>query len=178
MAANGYIMLYSWDQNTPQARRAADLIEEGDVAEGVHAGQMDGATRRAPHLTKSNEDYIESIYRIMQEHNAMDGVRSVDVAEQLAVSKASVNKAVSTLRDAGYVEQNRYGRIQLTDTGLVYAKRVWRCHRMLRLFLVRDLGVDPKVADEEACLMEHALSDDTQDRWLAYLEKQGIAVED
>ena len=47
---------------------------------------------------------------------------------------------------------------------------------MLRLFLERDLGVDPKVADEEACLMEHALSDDTQDRWLAYLEKQGIAV--
>ena len=107
----------------------------------------------------------------------MDGVRSVDVAEQLGVSKASVNKAVSTLRDAGYVEQNRYGRIQLTDTGLIYAKRVWRCHRMLRLFLERDLGVDPKVADEEACLMEHALSDDTQDRWLAYLEKQGIAVE-
>ena len=106
----------------------------------------------------------------------MDGVRSVDVAEQLGVSKASVNKAVSTLRDAGYVEQNRYGRIQLTDTGLVYAKRVWRCHRMLRLFWERDLGVDPKVADEEACLMEHALSDDTQDRWLAYLEKQGIAV--
>ena len=48
----------------------------------------------------------------------MDGVRSVDVAEQLGVSKASVNKAVSTLRDAGYVEQNRYGRIQLTDTGI------------------------------------------------------------
>lgn len=178
MAANGYIMLYSWDQNAPQARRAANLIEEGDVAGGVHAGQVGGATRRAPHLTKSNEDYIESIYRIMQEHSAMDGVRSVDVAEQLGVSKASVNKAVSTLRDAGYVEQDRYGRIQLTDMGLVYAKRVWRCHRMLRLFLVRDLGVDPKVADEEACLMEHALSDDTQNRWLAYLEKQGIAVED
>ena len=156
----------------------ADFIEEGDVAEGVHGDPTSGATRGAPHLTKSSEDYIESVYRIMQERGAMDGVRSVDVAEQLGVSKASVNKAVSTLRDAGYVEQNRYGRIQLTDTGLVYAKRVWRCHRMLRLFLERDLGVDPKVADEEACLMEHALSDDTQDRWLAYLEKQGIAVEE
>ena len=66
---------------------------------------MGGATRRAPHLTKSSEDYIESVYRIMQERGAMDGVRSVDVAEQLGVSKASVNKAVSTLRDAGYVEQ-------------------------------------------------------------------------
>ena len=42
----------------------------------------------------------------------------------------------------------------------------------------RYLGVDPKVSDDEACLMEHALSDDTQDRWLAYLEKQGIAVEE
>ena len=148
------------------------------MAEGVHGDPTSGATRGAPHLTKSSEDYIEAVYRIMQECGARDGVRSVDVAEQLGVSKASVNKAVSTLRDAGYVEQNRYGRIQLTDTGLIYAKRVWRCHRMLRLFLARDLGVDPKVADEEACLMEHALSDDTQDRWLAYLEKQGIAVEE
>ena len=48
---------------------------------------------------------------------------------------------------------------------------------MLRLFLERDLGVDPKTADEEACLMEHALSRDTQDRWIAYLEGQGIVVD-
>lgn len=134
-------------------------------------------TPKPKHLSMANEDYIESVYRIMQETGS-DEVRSVDVAEQLEVSKASVNKAMSTLKEAGYVEQNRYGRISLTPPGRIYAKRVWRCHRMLRSFLERDLGVEHATADAEACLMEHALSPDTQDRWLAYLEKQGISVED
>lgn len=128
-------------------------------------------------LSMANEDYLESVYRLMQEGGSAEGVRSVDIAEQLDVSKASVSKAMSTLKDAGYVEQTRYGRVTLTPAGTEYAKRVWRCHRMLRSFLIRDLGVDPRVADGEACLMEHALSADTQERWLAYLEKQGISVE-
>jgi Mn-dependent DtxR family transcriptional regulator len=126
----------------------------------------------------ANEDYLESIYRIMVETGATEGIRSVDVAEQLDVSKASVNKALSTLKEAGYVEQNRYGRVQLTAEGREYAAHVWRCHRMLRSFLERDLGVDPETADAEACLMEHALSLDTQNRWLAYLEGQGISVDE
>ena len=136
--------------------------------------QVDGEPRR---LTMANEDYLESIYRIAVESGSSDGIRSVAVAEQLNVSKASVNKALSTLKDAGLVEQNYYGRVQLTAEGREYARHVWRCHRMLRLFLERDLGVDPKTADEEACLMEHALSRDTQDRWIAYLEGQGIVVD-
>lgn len=133
---------------------------------------------RGPHLTMANEDYLESIYRIMSETGASEGVRSVDVAEQLGVSKASVNKALATLKEAGYVDQNRYGRVQLTDEGAVYASHVWRCHRMLRSFLERDLGVDADVADEEACKMEHALSYDTQRRWLDYLQRQGITVDE
>ena len=95
-----------------------------------------------------------------------------------SASKASVNKAVSTLKDAGYVVQNHYGRVRLTDEGRVYASHVWRCHRMLRSFLERDLGVDHETADSEDCLMEHALSRDTQLKWLGYLEEQGIAIED
>ena len=68
-------------------------------------------------LTMANEDYLEAIYRIMTEGGmgAGEGVRSVDVAERLDVSKASVNKAISTLREAGYVEQTRYGRVMLTE---------------------------------------------------------------
>ncbi|EHF02740.1 MULTISPECIES: metal-dependent transcriptional regulator [Olsenella] len=128
-------------------------------------------------LTMANEDYLESIYRIMTETGETEGVRSVDVADQLKVSKASVNKAIATLKEAGYVEQNRYGRVQLTKEGTEYAAHVWKCHRMIRAFLQRDLGVDPERADAEACLMEHALSYDTQQKWLGYLEKQGISVE-
>jgi Mn-dependent DtxR family transcriptional regulator len=137
-----------------------------------------GANAEPRRLTMANEDYLESIYRIMVETGATEGIRSVDVAEQLDVSKASVNKALSTLKEAGYVEQNRYGRVQLTAEGREYAAHVWRCHRMLRSFLERDLGVDPETADAEACLMEHALSLDTQNRWLAYLEGQGISVDE
>ena len=128
-------------------------------------------------LSMANEDYLESIYRIMVESGATDGIRSVDVAEQLEVSKASVNKALATLKDAGYVEQNRYGRVQLTEAGREYASHVWRCHRMLRAFLEQELGVDPETADNEACLMEHALSIDTQSRWLHHLEKEGITLD-
>ena len=127
-------------------------------------------------LTMANEDYLESIYRIMTEGGQADGVRSVDVAEQLGVSKASVNKAISTLRDAGYVEQTRYGKVMLTEEGATYAADVWRCHRMLRAFLEQDLGVDPETADAEACLMEHALSHDTMLKWFAYMGEHGHAL--
>lgn len=130
------------------------------------------------HLTMANEDYLEAIYRIMEVQGSPDGVRSVDVAEQLDVSKASVNKAVSTLKEAGYVTQSHYGRVQLTEEGKTYAAHVWRCHRMLRAFLENELGVEHKIADVEACRMEHALSLETQTKWLAYLEGQGITVED
>ena len=129
-------------------------------------------------LSMASEDYLESVYRIMLEQDAFDrGIRSVDVAEQLGVSKASVNKAMSTLKEHGMVEQTRYGRVTLTDEGIEYGKDVWHRHRMLRLFLTEQLGVDPETADDEACLMEHDLSEDTMRRWCEYLERQGVSVD-
>ncbi len=128
----------------------------------------------------AGEDYLESIYRLSKESDAagQQGVRSVDVSDQLGVSKASVSKALSILKEAGMVEQMRYGRVKLTEEGAVYAKRVWRSHRVLRAFLAGELGVALEVADEEACLIEHYLSEDTIDRWCDYLERQGISIED
>ena len=129
-------------------------------------------------LTMASEDYLESVYRIMVEQDAFEtGIRSVDVAEQLGVSKASVNKAITTLKEHGMVEQTRYGRVTLTDAGLEYGKDVWHRHRTLRLFLTEQLGVDEETADDEACLMEHDLSADTMRRWCEYLERQGVSVE-
>lgn len=129
-------------------------------------------------LSMASEDYLESIYRIMSDQDAFEtGIRSVDVAEQLEVSKASVNKALSTLKEHGMVEQSRYGRVMLTPEGRSYAKDVWLRHRTLRLFLTSELGVDPETADEEACLMEHDLSEGTMRRWIAYLESHGVSVE-
>lgn len=128
-------------------------------------------------LSRAGEDYLEAIYRLSLEGGVGDGsVRSVDVADQLGVSKASVNKALSTLKESGMVEQSRYGRVTLTEDGRRYAALVWRSHRALRLFLERDLGVESEVADSEACLMEHVLSEDTMQRLIDYLERQGISV--
>ncbi|MDO4429535.1 MAG: metal-dependent transcriptional regulator [Atopobiaceae bacterium] len=129
-------------------------------------------------LSRAGEDYLEAIYRLAcaGSSEAERSVRSVDVAEQLGVSKASVNKALSTLKEAGMVEQSRYGRVTLTPEGRRYASLVWRAHRALRIFLESDLGVAPETADSEACLMEHVLSEDTMERLIGYLEGQGIVV--
>lgn len=129
-------------------------------------------------LTRAGEDYLESIYRLSLDSGEPDGsVRSVDVADQLEVSKASVNKALNQLKDMGMVTQSRYGRVTLTSDGEKYAKIVWRSHRALRAFLQTDLGVEPETADEEACLMEHALSADTMTRLIDYLQKQGVKID-
>lgn len=129
-------------------------------------------------LTRAGEDYLESIYRLSLDSGEPDGsVRSVDVADQLDVSKASVNKALNQLKDMGMVTQSRYGRVTLTSEGEKYAKIVWRSHRALRAFLQTDLGVEPETADEEACLMEHALSADTMTRLIDYLQKQGVKID-
>ena len=122
-------------------------------------------------LTMAGEDYIESIFRLMEEGRVNDenAVRSVDVADDLGVSKASVSKALTYLKESGMVE--------LTPAGADYARDVWRRHRALRKFLMIELGVEPETADEEACLMEHDLSADTMNRLYAYLEAHGVTVE-
>ena len=133
-------------------------------------------TSRELHLTMANEDYLECMVRIEREDNETEGVRSVDIAQRLNVSKASVNKAVTALKAQGLVEQSHYGKVMLTDQGREIGSAVWYRHRLLRTFLTQELGVEFDRADSEACMMEHAMSEDTMSRWLSYLEKQGITV--
>jgi DtxR family transcriptional regulator, Mn-dependent transcriptional regulator len=117
-------------------------------------------------LTASSEDYLEAICQLAQ---GGASVRSVDLANKLEVSKASVNKAVATLKAAGMIEQEYYGEIVLTAEGRAYGESVRGRHRMLLRFLVDILGVDPQIAEHEACEMEHAISDNTMDRWLDFI---------
>jgi Mn-dependent DtxR family transcriptional regulator len=114
-----------------------------------------------PRLTTANEDYLEAIYTLGGQSGT---VRSVDLASHLGVSKASVNKAVSTLKQAGLVEQPYYGDMTLTESGREYASSVLRRHLVLLRFLTDVLEVDSETAETEACLMEHAISSDTLDR--------------
>ncbi len=122
-------------------------------------------------LSPANEDYLEAIVELASELGDDEGVRSVDIASLLNVSKASVNKAVHMLKEAGYITQEHYGKIELTEAGRIYGESVWRRHRALRHFLVDQLGVDPEIAEEEACMMEHAISDKTMDLWVEYMNR-------
>lgn len=131
---------------------------------------------RELHLTVANEDYLECMVRIEQEGSQGEGIRSVDIAQQLGVSKASVNKAVTVLKEQGLVEQSHYGKVMLTDSGRELGRAVWYRHRLIRTFLVQELGVEFERADTEACMMEHALSEDTMQRWMRYLEREGIRI--
>ncbi|MDR2714536.1 MAG: metal-dependent transcriptional regulator [Coriobacteriales bacterium] len=118
-------------------------------------------------LTPAHEDYLEAIYQLSK--NGLEPVRSVDLAAKLAVSKASVNKALTKLKKVELVEQPHYGDITLTSKGCAYASGVLKRHRVLYRFLVDVLGVEPRCAEVEACNMEHAMSDDTLKRWTEHL---------
>jgi Mn-dependent DtxR family transcriptional regulator len=118
-------------------------------------------------LSPANEDYLEAIFELGGTSGA---VRSVDLAAKLDVSKASVNNAVNNLKQAGLVEQPYYGDITLTKKGAEYAAGILERHHVLYHFLLDVLGVEPMVAVEEACKMEHAISDDTLKRLTAHLK--------
>ena len=122
-------------------------------------------------LTPANEDYLEAIYQLGG--RGASAVRSVDLAAKLDVSKASVNKAVANLKKVGLITQRPYRDITLTQRGLVYASSILERHHVLYHFLVDALGVEPLTAAVEACVMEHAISEDTLRRWAEYLGSPG-----
>jgi Mn-dependent DtxR family transcriptional regulator len=118
-------------------------------------------------LTQANEDYLEAIVMLAGEDRSP--VRSVDIANRLDVSKPSVNKAVALLREEGFIEQQPYGDIYLTDAGAKYGEAVLERHNTLMRFFVEVLGVEPDVAEDEACCIEHVISEDTFQRWTEHI---------
>ena len=120
------------------------------------------------HLTEANEDYIEAI--VMLNGGTDAPVRSVDLAKHMGVSKPSINKAVSLLKEAGLVTQEPYGDIYLTPEGLEYGLSVYKRHVTLISFLVDVLGVDAETAEDEACRIEHTISEGTFEKWCAFTE--------
>ena len=99
--------------------------------------------------------------------------KQVDIAEYLGVSKPSVNRAINTLTQNGYLEHVTYGDIIITPQGETYAANVLRRHKLIKHFLIDTLGVDEKTAENDACQMEHVMSADTIERLYDYLERQG-----
>ncbi|KXB48955.1 iron dependent repressor, DNA binding domain protein [Umbribacter vaginalis] len=125
-------------------------------------------------ISKSHEDYLEAI--VMLGGTSTVSVRSVDIANKLEVSKASVNKAISMLKEKGLADQPYYGDITLTEEGYEYGKAVLERHHLLFAFLTQELGISEEVANEEACLMEHAISDSSFVKWIEYIKKRGITL--
>ena len=123
-------------------------------------------------IHKSAEDYLEMILRLNEEKGY---VRSVDIATGLSVSKPSVSVAMKHLREDGYITMDRDNYIALTDSGMAIARRIYDRHKALTQILLR-LGVSPETAAEDACKVEHDISNETYAAIVRALE-QGEAKE-
>lgn len=117
-------------------------------------------------INEATENYLEAIL-ILEEKDTQ--VRMSDVAKMLKVSKPSVNKALGVLKDAGYILHQKYGTILLTDEGREYAQKVYDRHKLFKRFFVEVLEVEEEIAEEEACHMEHCISDSTMEKLNAFL---------
>lgn len=116
-------------------------------------------------IQESAENYLEAIYMITRDKGSC---RSIDVAQFLDFSKPSVSRAVSLLRENGYINMDANGLLTLTDSGMEIAGRIVERHEMLTDWLTR-LGVSPEVAAADACRVEHVISQETFDKIKAHI---------
>ncbi len=124
-------------------------------------------------IHESAEDYLEAILMIREKKGY---VRSVDVANQMHVSKPSVSYATKKLRESGYITFNEDGMILLTESGLKIAEDIYKRHTVLTA-LFKLLGVPEDIAAEDACKVEHDLSPETFDAICNHVEEKGIVLE-
>lgn len=105
-------------------------------------------------IHESAENYLETIFML---HKSKGMVRSIDIANELDFSKPSISVAMKNLRENGYIEMDKDGHITLLDKGLEIAERMYERHTVISKFLM-GLGVDEKIATEDACRIEHVIS--------------------
>ena len=105
----------------------------------------------------SAENYLETIYMLRKSKGM---VRSIDITNELEFSKPSISVAMKNLRENGYIEVDKDGHITLLEKGLEIAERMYERHTVISQFLVK-LGVEESVATEDACKIEHVISDES-----------------
>ncbi len=108
-------------------------------------------------IQESGEMYLETIHVLLKKNGQ---VRSIDISEHMGYSKPSVSRAVGLLKSGGYITVDREGLITLTAEGMDLANKIYERHTVLTQFLV-SLGVSPEVAANDACKLEHAISDES-----------------
>lgn len=123
-------------------------------------------------LTFSMENYLEAVYELSVGEG---GARVSDIAARLGVSKASVNSAMNALHQRGLVENEKYREIYLTEEGLRVARLTSQKHIILQTLLHKVMGVDSQQASEDACAMEHVISEESTEKILVFLEQQGLS---
>ena len=109
------------------------------------------------HLQESGKMYLETVYILSKKS---ESIRSIDICEYMGYSKPSVSRAVGLLKNGGYVTVDEKGYITLTNEGKSVAEKVFERHTMLTDFLVK-LGVDKDIASEDACKIEHHISEES-----------------
>ena len=108
-------------------------------------------------IHESSENYLEAILMLKQEKGV---VRSIDIARRMDFSKPSISRAMSLLRENGYITMDKEGLIELTPSGQEIAGRIYERHQLLTQWLTQ-LGVSPETAVRDACLIEHDISEET-----------------
>jgi len=119
-------------------------------------------------LLESGENYLEAILMLSREK---DGVHAIDIVNELNFSKPSVSIMLKKLKDEGYIEIDSNSHIHLLPSGLEIAEKILERHELLTKILI-DLGVDPKTAEDDACKIEHDLSEETFEAIKKYYNKQ------
>ena len=117
-------------------------------------------------IHESGEMYLETIHVLLKKNGA---VRSIDISEHMGYSKPSVSRAVGLLKQGGYILVDKNGYIQLTESGIRVAEKIYERHTVLSRMLIA-LGVDEKVAAEDACRLEHAISDESFEAIKAHIK--------
>ena len=125
-------------------------------------------------ILRASEDYLEAMLMMQEKHGY---IRSIDVAEHLGVTKPSVTYTTKRLRESGHITMDRDGLITLTPSGMEIATKMLDRHHTLTKFLVA-IGVDQKTAEQDACKIEHDISQQTYDVMCAHAQReadQGVA---
>ncbi len=123
-------------------------------------------------LSEAQEDYLESIYEIIQEKG---GIRAKDIANRLQVKNSSVTVALRGLRGEGLINYEPYGVISLTESGEEEARRLSETHHVFHRFFVNILGVDQNAANDTACRLEHMMSPSVMARFLEFMKFMTLA---
>ena len=118
-------------------------------------------------LQESGEMYLESIARLRESKGY---VRAIDICEYMGFSKPSVSRAMGLLKDGGYITVTKAGGIELTELGKATAQKIYERHLLLSSFLT-SIGVSEEIASEDACKIEHVISDETFEKLKEHFKK-------